>query len=538
MAALRAAVIPHFESVHAHLRLSLACRAPVNRLPVDVLLTVFAFLPLPNLITVSHVCFHWRSITLDTPTLWGNSVHIAGLRHRLLRYVLTRAKATLLDIFLSGIYGPSAKVQDYISLIAHSMSHSNRLHLEGYAIGNRSVSLHLDFSEGVSCLSSLAIIWASHTTPDWTSSIRTPLTLSIALPNDLSTSNPFASLHHIQLRGVTGGEHFETLLCLSPLRTLDFEVPAMFPLSMILSIIQGSPTLQDVTLAFSNTKRADEAHPWRDTSPEAWLAQHGLIVTALMNLVMTGDGRHGLYARSTIASVVDTSSIRYVSAKLDALSPLGPALLSETDRPTRFQCHLVDVLAEDARGFTRRVQLTSDRGVEHLHPPMLNLKNIVTLDILIECWDLISGPLDCLEHLQLYGQPGELSRVRPTPKVYPALRTVTLELCAESIGWGSRAPPRPSVHWLIAMSAAFVGVRISGYSRPLERLTVLTPANCKKAYVVRDGAFPFSRFQLQQRGWGNTYLSDDSDDPGDDWTSGWEVPGVDWGVGWNLPSVP
>ncbi|KZV98644.1 hypothetical protein EXIGLDRAFT_832049 [Exidia glandulosa HHB12029] len=438
-------------------------------MPVDIFDSVLGHLSLNELIKATHVCSYWRSAVLESPALWASSVHIAGLRPALLEEILRRSKAAPLDVSLTNIYARDPHdVEDYISSVTRRMSQVLRLRLSPPSRGKR-----------------------------WSLGLAPP-----RIHLDLSRGHP---------------EHLEALLTLNPLHSLDIYVTSPYKLSTILSLIQASPDLRNLTLKFGH----DFSDAWRDVSSHVW---NGVMARRMDSLAMSYSSEYGTFATRTILSALDTALIRRICLTNWQASEMDHFdILSTMEPPIRLEFLIQSLYVESPRGLVRKFE---GHAVKLLDPLPL-LRFVVTLTLPITtCWDHISEPLVFLEHLTLVGEPESLTSATTTPKIHPSLRTVTLWL------WLPDSDRCYSLSETLGTSIAFVAMRISGYARPLERLALLVQGYLERQYLVRHPAIPAALVEVRhwqvahsERSWfppwtPQGHLDDDMDD-------GDAVPGVE-----------
>ncbi|KZV99792.1 hypothetical protein EXIGLDRAFT_762254 [Exidia glandulosa HHB12029] len=526
MISLREAVLAHLDSVHNRLRLSIGCYARVNQLPVDVLLQVFAALSTKELVKATHVCYHWRHLALNTPTLWAASLHVTTTRNDMLNDLLPRSAASPLDVRLEEPHGFSPTLRRALRLLNQHTHRMRSLELEAVSPENgkhlhyrkeRYFALHLNL--GVPSLTTLHITWQR---PEW-GTHRDDLrhALSIAVPtSEAPTAGAFASLHEVTLHGAFYDIDF-LLLC-SRLSALDVEIPLSFTLSSLLCVITGNPALQSLKLLFSDTGSREIAathDPWEDIPKDKAVSQCGVLGAALRNVSLAGGGRlrdSVVYVQTVLFSVFDTNEIDRItgilSTDLDRASFFAPV-----QPPTGLELIEDRLILTGMRGYQRSLQ-----GEEHdLDSELLRLphsfEHLVVLNLPVGLWIDVPTTLRALETLQISGTLAHL--LQPQLQIsrgYPSLRAVTFNLLTLPM---RRGVPRESLILILGLLSAFVGVRITQYRRPLECLTIITPARNQRELRVATPGFPVAAIKIvpsphpaADDPWRSARVMDDSED--------------------------
>ncbi|KZV97096.1 hypothetical protein EXIGLDRAFT_833092 [Exidia glandulosa HHB12029] len=108
--------------------------APVNKLPLDVLVEILVNLPIEDCIQASHVCSHWRAAAINAPRVWTElELSISSRSSTMLFELLDRSKSAevYLDLRLRG------DVESILNTTGR---------LEPYFIRLRTLSCWADFS--------------------------------------------------------------------------------------------------------------------------------------------------------------------------------------------------------------------------------------------------------------------------------------------------------------------------------------------------------------------------------------------------------
>jgi hypothetical protein len=139
---LRQAIIDEINSLEESTRALKSRRntlAPISRLPLEILATIFAFLSASawnekavhlEWIRVAHVCRRWREAALDHPRFWSH-INFTKLTSAGMAEILARAKMAPLHLEADvGIW--TARVEDFARQLEAHLSHTRDLSLSGY----------------------------------------------------------------------------------------------------------------------------------------------------------------------------------------------------------------------------------------------------------------------------------------------------------------------------------------------------------------------------------------------------------------------
>ncbi|KZV99791.1 hypothetical protein EXIGLDRAFT_831181 [Exidia glandulosa HHB12029] len=550
MNAFRDAVLAHLAASQNDIRLTLSRDAArINRLPDDVFIHIFAMMNLTDLIEATHVCYRWRLVALNTPTLWANSLTATGLRQSMVAELFDRARGAPAHVTLD-MRGPPRSLQNIMHLLGARVGTVRSLVINAVTMRDpydahdsdsewprRAHRVRLNLDNGLSALECLTVSWnRSRTDPYsyWPQQQVDIIPLSILLSPTTARDANFSVLRHVSLRGVLRNPRF--LPFCRQLRTLQLDIPQTLALSTLLYIIRENSHLHTLELSFQGGWNVGAPHPWKDVTLAEWVQTQGFVGQALRHIALTGSLGSQEHPWTVILAAVDCSkvpSITFDGEQFDQSHIYSLPVLGHLQFPTRLEFMPYGLRVEDAQGFVRTVLLRSHTQ-QRLHRilELLPLTQLVTLRLPTVLWNFLPVSLECLCSLTLLGDLEQLCSLRPHAIFCPQLQTVTLDLTP--IAENRRDCHKLSWHYVLAVALAFTVARISGTTAALAKLTMLVSARSKKVYILDPRVFPqVSKLEIIPSGRDRGdiefryYLPDDSDAEGAERT-GQEITGVDW----------
>ncbi|KZV97093.1 hypothetical protein EXIGLDRAFT_747246 [Exidia glandulosa HHB12029] len=416
LVALMRAHIDIVRSAHQQFCARLNARAPVMRVPDEVLLAICSTLPAQARVAATHVCQRWRRTLLGAAGMW-TSIELQGVGDlHALPELLHRAGFAPVDVTCWGTLTAEQFVEA-LHCIGPHMNHVRSLRInarELYDEDNEEIAdgPYTVRFQPAPMLQQLVIQWPY---------VNTDLYISW----DNASATEFTQLRHVELLKLPDVSFVRLF---SAVQALSFTVPHELALKRLNDVVQHCPQLRALSVHLI-TGRLNEHHmdvdqPRRDdynTGPRL----DSLTITttsyseqqALRLLEFVGSG--------TIASIQITAP-NYVTTH-ETLRELVP----ELDGIETARVHEEFVHFADRRRFTRSLPII---GPRELAPHGMRFNALRDLVIELTAWAQLSGAglvLPSLRHLTVNGDAVILQHRAGWPAC-PALHDVTYALpCAE-----------------------------------------------------------------------------------------------------------